>query len=193
MPRDEDALVRRFDELAGPPSPAVRRGIGDDAAVLLPLGGSELVWTVDSLEEGIDFHRDWLTFEEVGARAVAAALSDLAASAARPVAILLALGSGASDPAAELLELFRGAAAAARRWDAPVAGGDVTRRERGVGVSVSALGVVDAGRSLRRDGAHPGDEIWVTGFLGRAAAGLERRSAAVESEKVIAFNLRKRN
>jgi thiamine-monophosphate kinase len=169
---DEDALTARFRRLAGGGNAVVRLGIGDDAAVLSAPAGGELVWTVEALEEDVDFKREWLTLEELGARAVAVTLSDLAAMAARPLAVLLALGSAAAAPAGELLDLFRGAAAAAARLGAPVAGGDLTRRASGVGLSVTALGTVTAGLALTRSGARPGDEIWVTGRPGLAARGL---------------------
>lgn len=172
LDRDEDSLTARFRELAGAPGPGIALGMGDDASVLTATPGGDLVWTVDVLEEDVDFRRAWLTLEEVGGRAVGAALSDLAAMSARPWAVLLALGSAATDPAPELLALFRGAAAAAARFGASVAGGDLTRRTAGVGVAVTALGTLPAGTSLTRAGALAGDELWVTGEPGRAARGL---------------------
>ncbi len=171
-PSDEDALTRRFAELAGAASPPIALGIGDDCAVLRPDSGEDLLWSIDSQEEEVDFRREWMTLEEIGARAAAAALSDLAGSGARPLAILLSLGSAAADPAEELLALFRGAARIARSCGAAVVGGDVTRRARGVGVTVAVLGSAPRGAVLLRRGARPGDGIWVTGSLGLAAAGL---------------------
>jgi thiamine-monophosphate kinase len=172
LARDEDSLTACFRELAGTLGPGIAIGIGDDASILPATPGRDLVWTVDVLEEEVDFRRAWLTLEEVGGRAVAAALSDLAAMSARPWAVLLALGSAAADPAPELLELFRGAAAAAARFGASVAGGDLTRRAAGVGVAVTAVGTLPAGTALTRSGALPGDELWVTGEPGHAARGL---------------------
>jgi len=169
---DEDALTRRFAELVGPPRGELVLGVGDDCAVLRPDPEEDLCWTVDSLEEGVDFRREWLSLEEVGARAVAVALSDIAAAGGRPLAVLFSLGSAGPAVAEELLGLFEGAARAARGWGVAVAGGDLTRRERGVGVTVSALGAVPRGRALLRSGARAGDEIWVTGRLGLARAGL---------------------
>ncbi|MFN2433667.1 MAG: thiamine-phosphate kinase [Gemmatimonadota bacterium] len=170
---DEDVLTRAFAAIAPlPPEGVLLLGIGDDAAVLRPLPGEDLVWTVDSLEEGIDFERAWLDLEEAGGRAVGAALSDLAAMGARPLALLLALGSASEEAGRELLTLFRGAASAGERFGAAVAGGDLTHRERGAAVTVTALGAVPAGAAIRRSGARAGDELWVTGTLGAAAAGL---------------------
>lgn len=169
--RSEDDLVLRFAELAGPSPPELVAGIGEDCAILRPTDEQDLLWTVDTLEEGIDFRDGWLTPPEIGSRSVAVALSDLAAMGGRPLALLVSLGSGTPDPGAELLGIFEGAARAARGWGAVVAGGDVTRRESGIGVSVTALGRVPRGAALRRGGARPGDEIWVTGTLGLARAG----------------------
>ncbi|HEY7529046.1 MAG TPA: thiamine-phosphate kinase [Gemmatimonadota bacterium] len=185
-----------FREIAGPPSGTLLLGIGDDAAVLRPLPGEDLVWTVDALEEEVDFRREWLRPEEVGARAVAVTLSDLAGMAARPLAGLLVLGSAAPRPARELGALFRGAAAAARRWGAAVAGGDLTRRRWGAGIAVTALGAVPRAQGLRRSTAWPGDEIWVTGTPGLAARGLRllgsrgRRRAEAEAPEAFARYVR---
>ena len=176
-PAEEDDLTALFREVAGPPSGTLLLGIGDDAALLRPPAGEDLVWTVDALEEGVDFRREWLRPDEVGGRAVAVALSDLAGMAARPLAVLFVLGSAAPNPARELTALFRGAAAAARRWGAAVAGGDITRRRSGAGISVTALGAVPRAQGLRRSTAWPGDEVWVTGTLGLAARGLRLLAA----------------
>jgi thiamine-monophosphate kinase len=154
-------------------APGLTLGIGDDAAVIRPAPGEDLVWTVDALEEEVDFRREWLSAREVGARAVLAAASDLAAMGARPLAVLLCLGSGAPEPGSELLQVFEGAAAAARDLEAIVAGGDLTRRAGGLGAAVTAIGAVPAGGAWTRAGARPGDELWVTGVVGRAARGLE--------------------
>ena len=169
---DEDALALRFAELLEPPRPPLVLGLGDDAAVLRLDPGEDLVWTVDALEEDVDFRREWLDAGGIGSRAVAATLSDIAAMGGRPLAVLLALASADPEPAAELLELFTGAARAAGRWGAVVAGGDVGRRRAGTGVYVTALGAVPHGEAWTRGGARPGDELWVTGRLGLARAGL---------------------
>jgi thiamine-monophosphate kinase len=167
----EDLLTRCFAQLAGPPAGELVVGIGHDCAVLRPAGGEDLVWSVDSQEEGLDFRREWSTAEEIGARAVAVALSDVAAAGGRPLAVLLSLASGEPDPADELQRLFEGALGQVTRWGGRLAGGDLSRRQTGISVTVSVLGAVPRGAAVLRSGALAGDELWVTGIPGLAATG----------------------
>jgi thiamine-monophosphate kinase len=140
-----------------------RRGLAEqiehDAAAL----GGGLVITQDSLVEGVHFRLDWLTWRELGFRAAAVNISDLAASGARPEALLVSLGVRADCELDDVLELYGGIAEA----EVPVRGGDTTEAER-VFVTVTAVGRAD--RVPGRAGARPGDELVVTGPLGAAAA-----------------------
>jgi thiamine-monophosphate kinase len=150
------------------PGPGVLVGPGDDCAVL---EGGDAPWavTIDMSVEGVHFRREWLSPEEIGWRAAAVALSDLAAAAAEPVAILIALALTEADKTSgAALALQRGADAAARAVGASIAGGDVTRTTGPLTVDVVALG--RAKSPLLRSGARPGDELWVTGRLGAAGA-----------------------
>jgi thiamine-monophosphate kinase len=150
------------------PGPGVRVGPGDDCAVLEPSAAPWAI-TVDMSIEGVHFRRAWLTPEEIGWRAAAVALSDLAAIAAEPVAILLALALTDEDKrSGTAVALERGAAAAADAVGASIVGGDVTRTPGPLTIDVVALGRVP--RPLLRSGARPGDELWVTGRLGAAGA-----------------------
>jgi thiamine-monophosphate kinase len=134
-------------------------GIGDDAA-LLPDG---LVATQDALVEGVHFRLDRITPRELGFRAAAVNISDLAASGARPEALLVALGAPAGTEVEDVLELYEGIAEAG----VPVVGGDTTRADRLV-LAVTALGRSD--RVPGRGGARPGDLLVVTGPLGASGA-----------------------
>jgi thiamine-monophosphate kinase len=143
--------------------------IGDDAA-LLPADGHPWAWTVDTLVEGVHFRFDWLAPGEVGHRALAAAVSDLAAMAARPVGALVA--AAVCRESADLLEaVYEGFRTLAGRVGCPVVGGDLARSEGPLHLTVTALGRCP-GEPLRRSGARPGDEVWVTGELGGPAAAL---------------------
>jgi thiamine-monophosphate kinase len=119
--------------------------------------------TQDALVEGVHFRLDWLSWRELGFRAAAVNVSDLAASAARPEALLVTLAAPADTRVGDVVELYRGVAAAG----VPVRGGDTTRADAVV-VSVTALGRSD--RVPGRAGARPGDKLVVTGPLGGAGA-----------------------
>jgi thiamine-monophosphate kinase len=157
------------------------QGLGDDTA-LLRLGGTTLAMSIDLSLEGVHFRTEWLSFAEIGWRATAAALSDLAAEGAKPVGVLVSLGlpgrgtgdGGQVDPA---VEIMAGVAAAAKHVKAKVLGGDLVRSERYI-VDVCVLGT--AVRPVHRNGARPGDAVWVTGALGGAALALEGLRAGAQ-------------
>ena len=182
----ETALIDRIEAAlasgSGKPR-GVRVAIGDDAAVLSPVR-APLVWTVDACVEGVHFDVRWLTPDDVGARSFHAAVSDVAAMGARPLAALSSLVVPARVPEAYLLRLVKGQAEASRELECPVIGGNVSR---GSELSVTTTVVGYAARPLTRKGARPGDDVWLLGDVGLAAAGLAclqrgrrlRRSRAV--------------
>lgn len=155
-------------ELSAVRSRAVEHGIGDDAAVLR-VGGERVVVTVDDQVEGVHFDRRWLSWQDVGYRALQAAASDLAAMAATPIAAVASLHVPAGFPARELQQLARGQAQAARRLRCPIAGGNVAR---GPVLSITTTVLGRVGRPLLRSGAKVGDELWLLGDVGLARAGL---------------------
>ncbi len=145
-----------------PLSREVRVGPGDDAAVL---EGGWVVCT-DMAVEDVHFRRSWMSDEEVGHRAALAAISDIAAMAATPVALLLSVAAPVEG--VDLAALSRGVQSAASKSRACVVGGDVSRSTGSLVIDVVAMGRVES--PVQRTGAEPGDEIWVTGALGGAAA-----------------------
>jgi thiamine-monophosphate kinase len=144
-------------------------GIGDDAAVLAAPVGERLVASIDASVEGVHFRRDWLTAQEIGARATAAALSDLAAMAAAPLGLLLALGLP-RDWRRELDAIARGVGEMASSVGCPIVGGNVTRASE-LSLTITVLG--SSARPLGRDGARAGDVLFVTGLLGGSGAALD--------------------
>lgn len=143
--------------------------LGDDCA-LLRAERATIALSLDISVEGVHFQRSWLTLSEIGYRAAAAALSDLAAEGARPAGLLASVGvpaDGAPDQAAEIMA---GVGAVATEVGAKVLGGDLTRAPQLI-IDVCAVGT--AGRPVRRIGAVPGDGLWVTGTLGGAALALQ--------------------
>src|ERR1041385_9117225 len=143
-------------------------GIGDDAAVLAS-PHEKLVWTVDASVEGVHFRNEWVSPGDIGARSFHAAVSDVAAMGARPIAALSSLVIPRSMNARAVRALARGQASAARRLSCPVVGGNLSR---GGELSVTTTVVGAVARPLLRSGARPGDELWLLGDVGFARAGL---------------------
>lgn len=141
-------------------------GLGDDCA-LITVGGTTVAISIDASLEGVHFRTDWFSYEDIGWRACIAALSDLAAEAAKPAGVLVSLGGPADrDATARRLDLeaiMGGVAGAAASVGAKVLGGDLVRSDKYL-VDVCALGTCD--RAVRRGGARAGDGLWVTGELG---------------------------
>lgn len=151
-------------------SPDVLIGIGDDAAAIQASSGPMLI-CVDMLVEGRHFRRDWSSAIEIGQRAAAASLADIAAMGGRSIALVVGFAAPADLPTHWALECDAGLSQEAHRAGASVVGGDVSRADAVI-ISVTALGTVDDGEPVRRSGAGVGDVIAVCGRLGYAAAGL---------------------
>lgn len=143
----------------------VRVGAGDDCAVVR---GEGTAVSVDMSVEGVHFRRDWLEPEEIGYRAAASALSDLAAVAATPFGVLVSLALPLTDDAPYAERIMAGVRAAAAGSRARLLGGDLTRTDTRLVIDVVVIG--SALRPVLRRGARPGDLVWVTGELGAAAA-----------------------
>src|SRR5687768_7257305 len=168
----EQALIARV-RARTPSSPDwVLTGIGDDAAVLRPARGMVDVVTTDSLVEDVHFRRAWSTSRDIGHRALAVNLSDLASMGASPRALLLSLALPAQLPLDEFDGVIDGFLALAAQVGAPLVGGNLARSPGPLVIDVTAVGAARPRRILRRSGARPGDRVFVTGQLGAAAAGL---------------------
>jgi thiamine-monophosphate kinase len=161
-PGAEFDLIRAFSGADAELPPEVRVGSGDDAAVL---EGGWVVSTDLSVED-VHFRRAWLSDEEIGYRAAAGAISDLAAMAATPVALLVSMA--APREGVDLAAVQAGVRAAAASVSAAVIGGDLSRSPGPLVLDVVVLGRTSW--PVLRDGAEPGDDVWVTGALGASAA-----------------------
>ena len=168
VPGGEFDLIRSFLETGPPPGAEVLVGSGDDCAVL----DSGWVVSTDAFVEDVHFRRGWIGFDDAGHRAVTAGLSDLAAMAARPVGVLVALSLPAAEARRIAAEFRAGIRRACERAGCPLIGGDLTRSPGPVVVNVVALGRTD--HPMLRSGARPGDEVWVTGVLGASAAAVRQ-------------------
>jgi thiamine-monophosphate kinase len=152
---------------------ALIQGIGDDAALIRSQAGKDLVVTTDLLIEDIDFKRDTTTPELLGHKALSVSLSDIAAMGARARWGFVSIGlppdvweSGFAG------RLYDGYFCLAEQYAVELAGGDVSRTTDKIVIDSMLIGECASGRAVLRRGAAPGDQIFVTGFLGDAAAGL---------------------
>lgn len=169
----EKSLLARLLARLPRPSPAVLVGPGDDAAVVAGGRNERLVVTTDAVVEGVHFSRAYSSPADIGHRALAVNLSDLAAMAATPQWALLSLVLPDSLEVSAVEELVDGLATLARRFGVSVIGGNISRTDGPLVVDVTAAGGVAPRRWLTRGGARAGDEMWVSGTLGAATAGLE--------------------
>jgi len=149
------------------------RGIGDDAAVFMSAPGRNVVISTDLLIEGVDFRHESTTPNLLGHKALAVSLSDIAAMGARPRWALLSLGLPQGVWESDFAERFyEGFFKLADTYDVKLIGGDVSRAPDKTVIDSIVVGECGPNRAVMRSGARPGDQIYVTGFLGDAAAGL---------------------
>ncbi len=168
----ERALIDLIRSRVGPAPDWLTVGIGDDAAVLEPARNRLEVVTTDALVEGIHFDRSFTPPSAIGHRALAVNLSDLAAMGATPRAALLSLALPSAFRIDDLSEFLDGFLALAERHRVSLVGGNVSRSPGPLFVDLTAIGAVRRRRVLQRSGARPGDDMWVSGTIGGAGAGL---------------------
>ncbi len=167
----ERGLIRRIRQLVGAGAPGVAVGIGDDAAVLALADNAKLLATTDLLLEGVHFRRGYATPADIGWKAMAVNLSDIAAMGGTPRFALVALACPAETEVEAIEAIYAGMKAAAEPHGVVIVGGDTCASPGGFLVSVTLLGELADAPCLRA-GARSGDAIAVTGTLGESAAGL---------------------
>lgn len=161
---NERQLVRRLQAKATS-APGLALGIGDDCAIFHPRVGEDLVFTTDLFLEDVHFRRDSTTTEEAGHRALARSLSDIAAMGASPRFCLVSLALPPWADRKWFDAFYRGLLNLARRYKVALAGGDLSHADKLL-CDVMVCCSVPRGEALRRDGAKPGDSIYVSGPLG---------------------------
>ena len=180
-----ELIARLRDALPG----AARAGhlvplaIGDDSALARITPGEQVVVSTDTLNDGVHFRLDWTSWSDLGHKGLAVNLSDLAAMGAKPVLATVNLGLTGSERVSHLEEMYRGMGALAAATGTVVAGGDVTRSPAGLSITVTVIGETVGGEVMRRDAGQPGDQIWVTGLIGAASAGLRLLQMAEDDSR----------
>lgn len=167
LPAEFSLIARHFRPLAGPGA----LELGDDAAMLAPPPGRELVLTADAMIGGVHFLPDDPP-DLVGRKLLRVNLSDLAAKGATPIGYLLTVAAPRDTPDAWFAGFAAGLAQDQTVFGATLLGGDTTSTPGPVALSLTAIGHVAAGTMVHRAGARPGDDIWVTGTIGDGALGL---------------------
>jgi thiamine-monophosphate kinase len=180
MPSGEDRLIERFFRpLARDPAAL---GLSDDAAVIVPPAGADLVLTTDGVIEGIHFFPDDPA-DAVAKKALRANLSDLAAKGAEPLGFLLSLALPGKADEKWLASFAKGLGTDAEAYRCPLLGGDTDRTPGLLSVSISAFGSLPHGTMVKRSGARAGDVIVVTGTVGDASLGLAVRREPARAER----------
>lgn len=160
------------------------QGIGDDCAVISYTRQRDLLVTTDLFLEGIHFRREWQPARSVGYKALARSFSDIAAMGGTPRYAFLSLALPKKIEQRWAREFLRGFLRLADTEDVVLAGGDTSASQGGVMADVMVIGEVAKGQAVRRGGARPGDEIWVTGTLGQAARALSLLEAGEKPQNL---------
>ncbi|MCL6548793.1 MAG: thiamine-phosphate kinase, partial [Alicyclobacillus sp.] len=182
---DEFGLIRH---LAGRLKPCRRQplvGIGDDAAVWAQGTGEDGLITIDTMVEGVHFLARTMGMADVGFKAVAVSISDIAAMGGEPRFAVLSLAIPATTPLSDLEALYDGVSDVCERYNCPLVGGDVVSTSGPLVVTSTVTGAVPKGERLLRSGARPGDLVFVTGEVGGSAAGLAYLLASPEAGRSV--------
>jgi thiamine-monophosphate kinase len=186
----EQEFVRWLQALTSKKSSRLKLGIGDDAALVTAGRHRDFILTTDLSIEGVHFTRRLHPARSVGHRALARSLSDIAAMGGVPRYALLSVAFPRAATRAWVEEFFEGVFRLARRFHVEVIGGDTAVVARSGLVDVTVVGDVPTGKALRRSGARPGDQIFVSGRLGRSALGLQALKSRLRSKGSTARSVR---
>ncbi len=179
----EFGLIQRLTAAVELKAPSSKHGVGDDAAVL-DFGDSEVLISKDLLVEGVHFDLGYVPLKHLGYKAAVVNFSDIYAMNGTPSQLLVGMAVSSRFPVEALEEIYAGILLACSRYGVDLVGGDTTSSQSGLMLSVTAVGHVAKGKSVRRDGAQAGDLLVVTGDLGAAYMGLqvlEREKAAFQA------------
>jgi thiamine-monophosphate kinase len=176
---ERELVARIHARLPAPPEWMVV-GVGDDAAVVENVRNRLEVLSVDAVVDGVHFDRAFTPPAAIGHRALAVNLSDLAAMGAVPRLALVSLALPRTFPLQDFDDMIASLTALAARCRLTIAGGNLTRIDGPLVLDITVVGTVKRRQVMTRDGARPGDELYVTGSIGAAAAGLQKLKSTVD-------------
>src|SRR5262249_46646343 len=179
----ERELIDRITERLPAPPSWLLVGIGDDAAVVEPERNRVEVVSVDCLVDGVHFDRAFVPPDAIGHRALAVTLRDLAAMGAAPRLAVVSIALPPALPLDDFDGLVNGLTALAASHRLTIAGGNLTRTPGPLTIDITVIGTVKRRQALTRSGAKPGDELYVTGTIGSAAAGLQQLRLATSDQR----------
>ncbi len=182
---EEFELIRWIQQQAGSSS-HLSRGIGDDCSIQPQKGGQDLLTSTDLLIEGIHFRREWSSWFDLGRKAAAVNISDIAAMGGAPQSLFLGIGRPEEMSDGEIEEFISGFLAEVKSYGAVLAGGDTCRSPGPLLISVTVQGTVRAGEAICRKGASYGDAIYVSGFLGDSALALHLLQSGEQPDNYLA-------
>jgi thiamine-monophosphate kinase len=170
----EWGLIHRIQKsFSSPTRSGLVLGMGDDAAVIRLSPGKLLLLTTDLLVEDIDFDLAFSSYDQIGYKALAANLSDIAAMGGLARYFLVSLALPSSAPVSAVDQIYRGMRRLAKKFDVALIGGDTSASRRGIFLNLAVVGEVENSKLVRRTGARIGDRIFVTGSLGDSKMGFE--------------------
>jgi thiamine-monophosphate kinase len=163
------------------------RGVGDDCAVINGSGTKDFLVTTDALFENVHFKLEWISPRTLGRKALSVSISDIAAMGGRPLFYLVTIGIPKDFPLKDIEAIFEGMAQVATLHRMALIGGDTCSSLNGLFISITAIGDIDKGKSIYRNGAMIGDSVYVTGTLGHAALGLACLEKGIRNMEVREF------
>lgn len=169
----EFKLIKHLTQFVKIEQDSTQLGIGDDAAVIRPEAGQEIVLTTDMLVEGVHFNLAYMPLKHLGYKAVMVNLSDLYAMNAKATQITVSIAVSNRFPVEALEELYAGIQLASNMYKVDLVGGDTTSSQSGLVISVTAIGFAKSEDVVKRNSAKSGDLVVVTGDLGGAYMGLQ--------------------
>lgn len=168
----EFGLISRIENITGKPSKNVIKGIGDDTAVIKRRNGPYLLYTIDTLVEGVHFDLKYFKFSDLGWKALAVNLSDIASMGGVPQYAVVSLGITRKTGTKDVLDIYKGMKLLAKKFNVDIVGGDTVLSPDRITITVALIGEVKPKNLLLRKGAKVGDLIMTTGTFGGASLGL---------------------